>query len=105
MTRDLFEPDEPEESEFVEVVKEDKGNNDSEGILARLPVSLYTTVPEVKPEKIVPFPTDIPQASAEPEEDFLDKLAGHPPRHAAKINSSIVKSDFGYKRLFYNYRK
>lgn len=99
MTRDLFEPDDPEESEFVEVVKEDKGNNDSEGILARLPVSLYTTVPEAKPEKIVPFPTDIPQASAEPEEDFLDKLAGYGNLVAAQFKNQYAPWRWRFAKL------
>ena len=99
MTRDLFEPDDPEESEFVEVVKEDKGNNDSEDILARLPVSLYTTFPEAKPEKIVPFPTDIPQASAEPEEDFLDKLADYGNLVAAQFKNQYAPWRWRFAKL------
>lgn len=103
MTRDLyddfFEPDEPKESEFVEVVKEDEGDNDDEGILSGLPVSLHTTVPEAKPEKIVPFPTDIPQASAEPEEGFLDKLAGYGELVAAQFKNQYAPWRWRFAKL------
>lgn len=103
MTRDLyndfFEPDEPKESEFVEVVKEGEGDDDGEGILASLPVSLYTTVPEAKPEKIVPLPTDIPQASAEPEEGFLDKLAGYGELVAAQFKNQYAPWRWRFAKL------
>lgn len=103
MTRDLFdnfpEPDKPKENEFVEVVKEDEGDNGDESVLARLPVSLYTTVPEAKPEEIVPFPTDIPQASAEPEEDFLDKLAGYGNLVAAQFKNQYAPWRWRFAKL------